>query len=499
MFLLKKSHGLNGVARRSVGTCLLIGSLGCVPVSKPEPVQIDPKTVQVEAETGTMVGLQTASALGGFSGNGYVTGFDEATDQVTVTVNATAGLYELSVGYSSPTGDKGVDFQVNGEKGSGTLIKTAADFSRAKLGTVRLHDGQNTVTILRGWGFFHIDYIQVDPATILAVSKPPKTLVDARATPSTRALFSYLIDQYGSKVLAGQQDDVEYILEKTGKEPAIGSFDLMDYSPSRAQRGATPLRSSEAGIAWAKKGEGRGIVSLLWHWNAPMDLIDEEPDKLWWSGFYTRATTFDLAAVLADKNGERYQLLLRDIDRVAGELKKFQTADVPVLWRPLHEASGGWFWWGAKGAEPFKALWRLLYDRLTNHHQLHNLIWVYAGTDSIHPDWYPGDSYVDIIGLDIYTDPTASLSGNWNNTVAAFNGKKMVALTETGNLPDAAKMRDFGSWWAWFSVWTGDNYLKKQPLETLKAVYTDKDVITRDELPDWRQWSGNGGTVSSNR
>ncbi|GAB3252002.1 glycosyl hydrolase [Larkinella harenae] len=487
--------------RRRLFPFFLLGLLGCAsaPKSTPNPIPTEPKTVQVEAETGTMIGLQTSTAIAGFSGTGYVTGFDEATDKLTLMVNAPAGLYEVWVGYSSPTGDKGVDFQVNDEKGSGTLRQTSSGFSSAKLGMFRLQNGQNTVAFFRGWGHFYIDYVRLTPATVLPPAKPPRTLIDTRATASTRALFSYLIDQYGSKVLSGQQDDVEYILEKTGKEPAIGSFDLMEYSPSRVQRGVMPQRSSEACIAWAKKGEGRGIVSLLWHWNAPMDLIDEEPDKLWWSGFYTRATTFDLAAVLADKPGERYQLLLRDIDVIAGELKKFQTADVPVLWRPLHETPGSWFWWGAKGPEPFKELWRLLYDRLTNHHQLHNLIWVYAGTDSIHPDWYPGDSYVDMVGLDIYTDATASLSGNWSNTQALFNGKKMVALTETGNLLDPVKRRDLGIWWSWFSVWTGDDHIKKQPVEKLKAVYTDKDVITRDELPDWRSWTGNGGTVSSHR
>lgn len=488
------------VCKRLV-SLFLLGLFGCVSAPKPgaSPILSEPQTVQIEAETGVLSGVQTATALAGFSGTGYVTGFDDATDKLTLTFPATAGLYELVVNYASPTGDKGVDFQVNDEKGSGTFKQTGSGFSTAKLGLFRLHDGQNTVTIFRGWGHFHVDYVQLAPATIAAPVKPPKKLVDAKATPSTKALFSFLVDQYGSKVISGQQDDVEYILEKTGKEPAVGSFDLMEYSPSRVQRGVTPQRSSEACIAWAKKGEGRGIVSLLWHWNAPMDLIDEEPDKLWWSGFYTRATTFDLAAVLADKQGERYQLLLRDIDVIAGELKKFQTADVPVLWRPLHETPGSWFWWGATGPEPFKELWRLLHDRLTNHHQLHNLIWVYAGTDTIHADWYPGDAYVDIVGLDIYTDASASLSGNWRNTLTRFNGKKMVALTETGHLPDPNKGRDLGIWWSWFSVWTGNDHIKKQSIEKLKAVYADQDVITRDKLPNWRSWTEKVGTVSSGR
>src|SRR5690606_27423344 len=130
-------------------------------------------------------------------------------------------------------------------------------------------------------------------------------------------------------------EEINYVRTHSGKEPAVASFDLMDYSPSRLQYGANPNNHSEHAIALAKKDQGRGIISLLWHWNAPTDLINQAPDKLWWSGFYTRATTFDLAAALADKNGQNYQLLLRDMDVIAEELKKFQAQDIPVLWRPL--------------------------------------------------------------------------------------------------------------------------------------------------------------------
>jgi mannan endo-1,4-beta-mannosidase len=477
---------------------LLIILLSCTPKNPANPAKIEPKLVQIEAETGSLSGVEIAKSVAGFSGTGYVTGFDAATDQLILTFEATAGLYELAIGYSSPSGDKGVDFQINDEKASSTLRQNTG-FGLAKTGTFQLREGRNTVTIFRGWGYFSIDYLKLAPATVALPVKPSKTLVDSRATASAKALFSYLVDQYGSKVLSGQQDDVEYILEKTGKEPAIGAFDLIDYSPSRVQNGATPQRSSEACIAWAKKGEGRGIVSLLWHWNAPTDLIDQAPDNLWWSGFYTRATTFDLAATLADKQGEGYQLLLRDIDAIALQLKKFQAADIPVLWRPLHEASGGWFWWGAKGAGPFKELWQLLYDRLTNHHQLHNLIWVYTGTDSVNPDWYPGDLYVDVVGLDVYADQTATLSGNWANVQVPFSGKKLVALSETGNLPNPDKIRNFGLWWSWFAVWTGSDYIKKQPVEQLKAVFTDKDVITRDELPNWRLINSSGRKTAAGR
>ncbi|MEZ0482948.1 glycosyl hydrolase [Fibrella aquatica] len=442
--------------------------------------------IRVEAETGVLTGVTVATTTAGYSGAGYVTGLDAETDKITMTITAKAGLYDLVIGYSSPFGDKGIDFQVNDEKSSGTLAGTSAGFRVANLGKFMLKEGQNTIAIFRGWGYFDVDYLLLTPATAVIPTKPPKTLVDAQATASTKGLFSYIVDQYGSKVISAQQDDIEYILEKTGKEPAIGAFDLIDYSPTRVQNNARPIRTSEAIIDWAKKGEGRGIVSLMWHWNAPTDLINLAPDKLWWRGFYTDATTFDLAAALADKNGSRYKLLLSDIDAIAVQLKKFQAADVPVLWRPLHEAPGGWFWWGAKGAGPFKELWALTYDRLTNFHNLHNLIWVYTATDTFNADWYPGDQYVDVVGLDIYADASSNMSGSWGSALTALNGKKLVTLSETGNLPNADKIRGFGTWWSWFAVWTGNDYIKKQPIDQLRSVFLDNDVITRDELPDWR-------------
>ena len=69
------------------------------------------------------------------------------------------------------------------------------------------------------------------------------------------------------------------------------------------------------------------------------------------------------------------------------------------MWRPLHEAGGGWFWWGAKGSGPAKALWDMMYDRLHNHFGLHNLIWIWSTPEA---DWYPGNAKVDIMGYDSY-------------------------------------------------------------------------------------------------
>lgn len=315
--------------------------------------------------------------------------------------------------------------------------------------------------------------------------RPPKMLTDPQATSEAQSLMSFLIDQYSQKVLSGQQDmsEINYIYSITGKQPAIGVFDLIDYSPSRIEHGTNPTGQVESWIDWADTGGG--MVSLSWHWNAPTDLIDEPPDKLWWSGFYTHATTFDIEAVLADPNGLRYELLIRDLDAIADELQKFQDVNLPVLWRPLHEASGGWFWWGAKGPGPFIELWRLMYDRYVNIHGLHNLIWVYTAGD---PAWYPGDNYVDIVGLDIYpSDPDGSLVGFWDDIQSRHQGVKLVTLSESGIVPNPDKIREDNVWWSWFNVWSGDFIRNVDPLY-LSSVYQDEDIITLDELIDWKYY-----------
>lgn len=119
----------------------------------------------------------------------------------------------------------------------------------------------------------------------------------------------------------------------------------------------------------------------------------------WYKGFNTEAANIDLTKIMNGENKEGYDLLMKDIDAIAQQLLILQEAKVPVLWRPLHEAAGGWFWWGASGPDAYKKLYILLYDKLTNDYGLNNLIWLWNGQDK---DWYPGDAYVDIIGEDIY-------------------------------------------------------------------------------------------------
>ncbi|NYI08256.1 glycosyl hydrolase [Allostreptomyces psammosilenae] len=446
-----------------------------------------------EAEDGTLSGTTVGSAAAGYSGTGYVEGFDAAEDSVTITVpDSPGGLYDLSVRYSAPFGQKVASLRLNGAGAGQVTLTERTDFAEAAAGKVLLEAGENTISVVNNWGWYYIDAIILTPTA----PRPPHQVTDAPVNPDasaeTRSLMRYLVDHYGETILSGQQDmaSIAWVEENIGATPAVGGFDLMDYSPSRVERGTTS-REVENMLEWDQRG---GMVTLAWHWNAPSGLIDE-PGREWWRGFYTDATTFDLAAALADPASTDYQLLLRDMDAIAVQLQRLEDARVPVLWRPLHEAEGGWFWWGAKGPEPAKELWNLLYQRLTEHHGLDNLIWVW---NSASPDWYPGDATVDIVSIDSY--PPAGdhgpVSASYDALVELGGDRKLVALGEVGSIPDPALLQAYQADWMWFVTWSGDFISGGQhnSREFLQRLYADPYVTTLDELGDFKHYDGDGGS-----
>ncbi len=166
---------------------------------------------------------------------------------------------------------------------------------------------------------------------------------------------------------------------------------------------------------------------------------------------------------------------------MADLLKRFRDAGIPILWRPLHEADGAWFWWGAYGAQACVKLYRLMYDRFVNLHKLNNLIWIW---NSVSPDWYPGDDCVDIISRDVYAKNDGALKAEFED-VKKLNPDKIVALAECGIAPDPEKMKAKEAMWAWYMVWCGGFVMddKGNSREQLKAIYESPLTVALDDLP----------------
>ncbi|KAF2464192.1 mannan endo-1,4-beta-mannosidase-like protein [Lindgomyces ingoldianus] len=440
-----------------------------------------------QAEAATLSGVTIGASVAGFSGTGYVEGFDTASDSITFTINSTTSqLYDLKIIYNGPYGDKYTYVVLNNAGGSQVSLPATSAWVTVPAGQVLLNTGSNTIQIQNNWGWYLIDAITLSPAAKPGPHQTTTVPVNTNANSDTRALLKFLGSIYGKKTLSGQQDQasLDWVTQNVGKTPAILGLDLMDYTESRISRGAVSTDVDKA-IDFAKKG---GIVTFCWHWGAPVGLYDTA-DHRWYSGFYTDATDFNIEAALADTTNANYTLLLKDIDTIAVQLKKLQNASVPVIWRPLHEAEGGWFWWGAKGPEPAKKLWGIMYDRLTKRHGLNNLIWEW---NSIKQSWYPGSETVDIVSADTYTQGDhGPISATYNNLLALTNDTKIIGAAEIGSVMDPVQLQAYQADWVYFCVWSGD-YISGgswNSLDLLKSVYSSDYVLTLDEIQGWKNSS----------
>ncbi|MDD2762459.1 MAG: glycosyl hydrolase [Opitutaceae bacterium] len=150
----------------------------------------------------------------------------------------------------------------------------------------------------------------------------------------------------------------------------------------------------------------------------------------------------------ATETGARWRTYL---DKTARGLADLRDAGVPVLWRPFHEMNGDWFWWCAQDINTFKKVWIDMYNYFTTTKGLNNLIWVFA-PDFGPGNWtnyYPGASYVDVVGLDVYDDNPGS-SVNLASAYDAMLGlNKTFAFTEIG--PDTLGSFDYMKWTNAFS------------------------------------------------
>ena len=199
--------------------------------------------------------------------------------------------------------------------------------------------------------------------------------------------------------------------------------------------------------------------------------------------FYKADTEFDATNATVEGTWEN-KVFTEDLKNAAAYLKLLRDADIPVLWRPFHEAAGGWFWWG-KDAASFKSLWIAMFNYFKTE-GLDNLIWVWTteGNDS---DWYPGDQYVDIVGRDIYNKETADCVSEYTS-IAGNYGNKIVSLSECGTVGLISEQWASGARWSWFMPWyDGTNEDGSPVVHADEAWWKDamsqEFVVSREELP----------------
>ena len=293
--------------------------------------------------------------------------------------------------------------------------------------------------------------------------------VNPNLNPTARKILEYLDSIYGQRVLSGYNvyvhtpDDYE----QTAKHAAIWGRDIKWLGDSKEM------------AAHAKR---RGyILTLHWHWYFDNDSA--------WSG--KRKRPVDVGKMVTPGTAENTQTM-KEIAAAADKLQVFEDADVPVLWRPLHEIDGGWFWWtDKKNPENTAKLWRMMFDYMTKTRKLDNLIWVYSagvGNKALEyrKDFYPGPEYVDISGIDVYgveykTD--TEKYRNYFDMMARVSPGKMLACGEGDAIPDPEKMQSGKSpKWLYVLPWWGAPS-GRRPADWALFTMRHDFIITLDELP----------------
>lgn len=297
--------------------------------------------------------------------------------------------------------------------------------------------------------------------------------VNKNISQEARQLLDFLYSIEGKYILSGQHNypnemnrSSDTIKAYTGKLPAVWG------SSFRGGSDLNPVLTRES----IKKYEDGYIITLMYHQPRPYadslgsfrnDISDQEWDQLLTPGT------------------EINQTWVNDIDEIAAELKVLQDHDVPIIWRPYHEMNGGWFWWGQQpGEEGYNRLWRMIYDRFTNHHQLNNLIWVWNANAPLQRKvpmdyhlFYPGNDVVDILAVDIYG---GNYLQEYHDKLVELADGKIIAMGEIGNAPDP-EILDQQPQWTWFMMWSRFPWTKNTPAE-IKDLYQHPRVVSKDEM-----------------
>lgn len=316
----------------------------------------------------------------------------------------------------------------------------------------------------------------------------PISPVNRSATRDVRKVLNYLIGLKGKGILTGQQNlasDVmkwtNEVVEITGKYPALLGEDF-SYGEETCKKRLDVVNAA------TEQWKNGGLVTISWH--------QVNPDH--WNGTVNEGPFEDTQKPMSkvrfnqllSEGTEIYKKFIAHIDTIATYLKKLQENGVVVLWRPYHEMNGSWFWWGNKSN--FKDLWKIMYERYTNYHDLNNLIWVWSpNINRKISEFYPGDDYVDLVGLDGYTgglknwDNDASLKKDINE-LKSLGKDGSISFTELGWLPEMEWLEAKRPEFIWFLCWW-THITTKNTKEEIQRVYHHPYAINRDRV-NWKQF-----------
>ncbi|SHK54428.1 glycosyl hydrolase [Fibrobacter sp. UWB12] len=490
-----------------------------------------------------------------FSGGKYAKPADASGITFTVKVEETA-VYDITTKVFIKQYDWITSKIVVNGVDAGSLLTTPrnCDSTYVISASAKMKVGENKITV--GNQSIGVDYITVEkhPDPEFKIGAAPVT---PNASESARKVFSFLRENFMKKTISGMmisdqnfnydygnmkllkpgectpadsckysdaevswkgQTDIAEFYKRSGHYPAIGGFDMLFATGGHHEegwfKGYTENNLAMTEELW-KMG---GIPTYTWHWKVGKDTVFYTKDTYPNNGFnasgctegvqgtsesntcfnYTKAFKGEQCKEI-DETSQEYKDIVADIDIVSGYFQELQDKGIAVVWRPLHEASGGWFWWGAGSPECYVQLYRLVFNRMVGTNKLNNLIWVWnINTDpkygydysALNAAWYPGDEYVDIVAVDIYDPLNNHNSGAnyFNKIISDVGTSKMIALSENGAIPDIDSIAEDKAYWSywmtWSQTWSG-NFLEKTPTDMWKKNLDDERIIALDNMPGW--------------
>ena len=463
---------------------------------------------QYEAESATLSGDATIGESTEASGGKYakMNSGDITFSKVSVEK---AGKYTIVLHYMNNYGTSKIN---NIEVGGASSAVTFDETEKGKFADVEtvmnLAAGENTIAITKSWGWIDVDYLEIkeyEAKTFNLCNAP----VTKNATPSAIKLYNFLVNNFGKKTISGvmtgnmdayavgdftKHEDVQAVFQKSGKYPALVGSDLMNATGANKNDGwfqeYTEKAIDIAKTTW-KKG---GIPAFTWHWRPGEEV------EFYVKGAHETYTEFDFTEAFVtgttnwDTVSTAYKALVGDIDLVSKIFLDLQKEGVAAIFRPLHESGGNWFWWSTHTGKQFAALYQLLYERMVFTNGVNNLIWVFNPKDAATMSWTPGETYYDVLSVDIYNKANdhQSNSSAFIDLTNKAGTNKLISLSENGPIPDVAKMYEDGATWSWWMPWY-DSWSAGYVSQTSADVWTknlaDERIITLDKMPGWDNYN----------
>jgi mannan endo-1,4-beta-mannosidase len=309
------------------------------------------------------------------------------------------------------------------------------------------------------------------------LAQKPFSLIDVNATKETKTLYKNLKQLSEKHILFGHQHATEYghgwsgeegrsdVKSVTGSHPAVIGVDFLSLSGRPDNEIEQTKKQLQKTIADTyNRG---GVITVSWHFNNPVT-----PTNFYWND--STASPAVKQIIPGGQYNDKYKQILKTIADLANSTKGKDGKLVPMIFRPYHEFDGDWFWWGKAHCttDEFKTLWRFTVSYLRDSLNVHSFIYAFSPdnrflTEEQYLERYPGDDWVDMVGVDNYGD--FGRDGKYNLEAGykklkivsdyAIKANKLAAFTETGleSIPN--------------TVWWTETLLKTLKSSELKLSY----------------------------